>query len=157
MSAGVLYQGSSEIGEVIKRKLMRLTVAIDGVRVSVVPASGVRGAEVNAMIARAQKGNRRNPFYLNREDLRLVRGTARALAKSDTVVRFNVFKAIGEYMLDAVLRNISDQRNPGGAPFKALTTTYAKFKQRKYGFTTPILKATGDLMASLRIRIDRVR
>lgn len=158
MSADAELKGRDQIADVIKRKLLRVTAAIDGVRVSILPtSSATRGAEENAMIARVQKGKQRNPFYLTREDRHLVKATGKGLGSASTTLRFNTFKAIGDYMHDAVMRNFQQQRNPGGGSFKPLSKNYAEAKRRKYGFTTPILKASNQLMPSLHIRIDRVR
>jgi hypothetical protein len=55
----------------------------------------------------------------------------------------------------SIRRNVEEQRNPDGSAFTKLTAAYARRKQRKVGFIVPILRATGDLLGGLRVRVDR--
>jgi len=63
---------------------------------------------------------------------------------------------IGDKMLKVMLGHVKSQTSKGGVPFRGLTDSYAAYKRRKYGFTVPILKATGDLLGGLRVRVDRL-
>jgi hypothetical protein len=51
--------------------------------------------------------------------------------------------------MDAVVERIESQRTATGAAPRELTEAYAKQKQRRFGFVTPIGKASGQLLESL--------
>lgn len=163
MSASAELQGiGDQIAVAVKLKATKVSVALDGTRISVVPA-GKRGADQNAKIAgvQADKENKtkwkRNPWYISREDMEPIRFVLKAIGSPDASVRQRAIKSVGDLMLIAVAKNIEKQLNPGGSAFTPLSKAYAAFKQRKFGFIAPILKASGDLIGDLRIAVDKIR
>ncbi len=122
-----------------------------------VVAGGKRGGLRNALIAHAQANKRRNRVYLGNEAMQVVRFLARDLASRLASVRSAVGKAIGDEMIESIAKNVQKQQNVEGDKFTPLTAGYALRKQRKHGFVLPILKATGDLLGGLRVRILRSR
>jgi hypothetical protein len=120
-----------------------------------VVAGGKRGAVKNALIARAQANQRRNPFYLNKRAMQAIRFLVNGAVSSVASVRASAHKAIADEMLVSIGENAQAQRNPGGDGFKPLSQGYALRKQRAVGFVLPILKRSGDLLGGLRTRINR--
>lgn len=134
--------------------------------------AGGRGE--NPMIVHVQAKLGRNPFYLTRNEREPIKAAiakvfaAQVMASlraqlgrpprpdnsADTVAAHLL--RIGERMLKVMLGHVKAQTSKGGVPFRALTDSYAAYKRRKYGFTVPILKATGDLLGGLRVRVDRL-
>jgi hypothetical protein len=156
MSAGAQLQGLDGIARFVQLKALKVSQSLDGTRISVVP-SGARGADQNAIIARAQANRGRAPWYISREDMEPIRFVAKALGSADAGVRQQAITSIGQLMLAAIGNNIAKQSNADGARFAPLTAAYAAFKRRKFGFIAPILKATNDLLGGLRVKIDRIR
>jgi hypothetical protein len=70
------------------------------------------------------------------------------VVSDDSLAAAGLKAAMGAYMA-AVKERIENQVVAGGGAPKELTPAYAALKQRKYGFTTPIGKATGQLLAAL--------
>lgn len=123
--------------------------------ISIIPR-GRRGAAKNALIARAQANRRRNPFYLNTAAKQRVRFLANGLTSVSAAVRDAAAKQIGATMIVSIGENVAAQTNPpGGGKFTPLSEAYARRKQRRFGFTLPILKAEGDLLGGLGVRVDR--
>lgn len=122
---------------------------------AVVEAGGLRGAARNALIARAQANNRRDPWYINPKAMSDIRELAGSLTSQNLTVRVAAAKAIGSRLLMNIAENVQAQRNKDGGPFTPLTAAYARRKQQMEGFVRPILKATGDLLAGLHARVTR--
>lgn len=120
-----------------------------------IATGGARGAEKNALIARAQANRQRDPFYLPTEALAKIQALAQTMFGLARDARGPVLELIGTVMLATIQSNVDGQRNPGGQPFTPLTVAYAKRKQHRFGFVVPILRATGDLIKGLRVVIDR--
>jgi hypothetical protein len=120
-----------------------------------VVAGGKRGALKNALIAHAQANQQRDPFYVNKRAMEMIRFLAKGLVSKAMGVRESAAKQIGDAMLISIGENVKGQRNVGGDSFRPLTAGYALRKQRKFGFVRPVLKATGDLLSGLRVRITR--
>jgi hypothetical protein len=154
MSAGVTMDGTDQIAAAIGSKLLKMTQAVGTTEIGVV-AGGRRGAAKNALIAQVQAARQRNPWYLDKDAMTAIRFVARGLASEDSGVVANALKQVGALMVECVRRNIDNQRGPGGATFRELTARYAAFKRRKYGFISPILKATGDLIDGLKAQITK--
>lgn len=125
----------------------------ESVEIAVV-TGGTRGASKNALIARVQSAYGRNPFYLNAKTLQVIRAAARGLfGAAGTAKRTS--DSIGAAMLVSINENVGKQQNPDGGKFAELTTGYARRKQAKWGFVKPILRASGDLLGGLRVRVTR--
>ena len=114
---------------------------------------GRRGGVKNALIARAQANRRRDPFYINRKAKETIKFLVNGLTSVIESTREMAAKQIGDAMLISIGENVQKQANKEGSGFTPLTSGYALRKKRKFGFTTPILKATGDLLGGLRARI----
>lgn len=144
----------SRVQDAVRRRMTivgaKLTADIN------VVAGGQRGIDANTMIANVQAANRRNPWYLADKAKDACRILVRRMA-ADPALADAQLKRIGRLVLDGILENVANQANRGGKPFKALTAAYAAYKQRKFGFTVPILKATNDLLGGLRVVIERPR
>jgi hypothetical protein len=104
-----------------------------------------------------QAARKRNPFYVNRRAMQTIRFLVNGLTSAVDSVRMGAEKAIADELLVSIGENVEGQRNPDGRGFTPLTAAYARRKQRKFGFTIPILKATGDLLGGLRTRVNRHR
>lgn len=113
------------------------------------------GRPTNALIAKVQASNRRNPFYLSRTARQRIRDLLSAAKPGPFHV--DTLAKIGDVMLKAIKDNVRSQANKDGSIFAPLSPEYAAYKRRKFGFTTPILKATNDLLGGLRWVIDRRR
>lgn len=140
----------------IEAKIKAALGSVEGTEIAIV-AGGSRGASKNALIAKVQAGQMRNPFYLDQQAKEGIRFAAGGLTAAQYSVRKRAVEIMGELMLLAIGRNVERQQNPGGNRFKPLTDKYAAYKRRKFGFTVPILKATGDLLGGLRVRIQKLR
>jgi hypothetical protein len=68
--------------------------------------------------------------------------------KTDPIAAAGLRAAMVAYM-DAVVKRIEAQRTASGGAPKQLTHGYAEEKRRKFGFETPIGKASGQLLAAL--------
>ncbi len=155
MAVGVELQGAGEpMARVIAAKLAGLTAVTESHAVNIV-AGGARGGKKNAMIAAVQAIAKRSPWYPNKQAMEGIRFAARGLASDSRTTQVRALSDIGELLLASIRRNVEEQRNPDGSAFKPLTAAYARRKQRKLGFTIPILRATGDLLGGLRVRVDR--
>jgi len=155
VSVQVELQGAGDaMARAIATKLAGIGAAAGTSTVNVV-AGGQRGGRKNAMIAAVQAIAKRSPWYPNREAMQAIRFAARGLASGDRGTQVRALADIGEVLLASIRRNVAEQKNPDGSQFKALTAAYARRKQRKLGFTIPILRATGDLLGGLRVRVDR--
>ncbi len=86
-----------------------------------------------------------------------IRFVAKALGSADASVRQRAITTIGQLMLAAIAHNVERQRDKSGGAFAPLSKAYAAYKQRKYGFIAPILKATNDLLGGLRVTVDKIR
>ena len=140
----------------IEARISQVLGSINGTTIDVV-AGGSRGGTKNALIARVQTGHLRNPFYLDREAKDAVRFAAGGLSAAQYSTRQRAVGIIGDLMLLAIGRNVEKQQNPNASKFKPLTPAYAAAKRRKFGFVTPILKATNDLLGGLRVRVGKIR
>lgn len=119
-----------------------------------VVTGGTRGATKNALIAKVQAARLRNPFYLNGKALALIKAAAPALFSIGSNAKLAA-EAIGNAMLISIQENVSAQKNPDGGTFTGLTTGYARRKQAKWGFVRPVLRASGDLLGGLLVRVTR--
>lgn len=157
MSAGAEIQGLGDaVATAVRLKALKVSQSLDGTRISVIPG-GARGADRNAVIAKVQQGLKRSPWFIDRNDMEPIRFVAKSLGSADAGVRQRAITSIGQLMLAAIAHNVERQRNPGGSAFAPLSKAYAAYKQRKFGFIAPILKATGDLISGLRVTVDRIR
>jgi hypothetical protein len=117
-------------------------------------AGGARGASKNALIAKFQAARLRNPFYLNARTVGIVKAAAPALFSAAGAAK-RTAETIGAAMLISIHENVDAQRNADGGKFTALSAKYAAYKRRKFGFVTPVLRATGDLLGGLKVRVIR--
>jgi hypothetical protein len=117
-------------------------------------AGGARGASRNALIARSLAEHGRNMFYASAKTLQLVKAAASGLFAAGGAAR-RTADSIGNMLLIGIHENLGAQKNPDGAGFRPLTTGYARRKQRKWGFTKPIGRASGDLLGGLLVRVTR--
>lgn len=134
-------------------------LALGTTTISVV-AGGERGGAKNALIAKTQAAPRskrwkRDPFYLSQRTKERLRFLARGMASADYTTRKRATDDIGNVMLSGILENVEAQRNPGGDKFTKLTPNYAAYKRRKFGFVTPVLRASGDLLGGLKVKVER--
>jgi len=120
-----------------------------------IATGGARGAELNALIARAQANRGRDPFWFPSNVVDDLRERIRRALGVNGPARAAVYQGIGNVMLTTIQSNVDAQRGPGGTSFRSLTPEYARRKQRKFGFVTPILRATGDLMKGLKVVITK--
>lgn len=151
MSVGVSMEGADQVAAAIRTKLLKMRVVSGGgVEIGVAPGGRVRSPEKNALIARVQSALQRNPWYLDKDTMTALRFVARGVASEDVGTVMAAIGRLGSLMVDAVRKNIGNQRNASGSTFAELTARYAAFKRRKYGFIHPILRATGDLMDNLK-------
>ena len=153
MSFETVLQGEDQIGGVITAACLAAIDGLDGATVDVV-AAGMRGQSKNTLIAMVQAKRLRDPFYLDADAQESINSALQALAAKQYSTRFRALTLAGQLMLNAIGRNVDAQRNPDGSGFASLTVKYAAIKRRKYGFTDPILRATGDLLDNLRIQIN---
>ncbi len=153
MSVGVEFEGENEIAGTIEAAMRDAIGNVDGVSVSVV-AGGSRGQQKNTLIAKVQAKQLRDPFYLDAQAMESIRFAAQGVTAKQYSTRKRALDLCGEVMLNGIGRNVEKQANPGGQSFKALTEKYAAMKKRKFGFVTPILKATGDMLGGLRVWIQ---
>lgn len=157
MSASAEIQGlGDQIAAAVKLKATKVSSALDGTRLSVVPG-GARGAGRNALIANVQAGRQRSPWYIDRGDMEPIRFVAKALGSADASVRQRAITTIGQLMLAAIAHNVERQLDKTGGRFAPLSKAYAAYKQRKFGFIAPILKATNDLLGGLKVTVDKIR
>lgn len=125
-------------------------------------AGGVRGSAQNALIAKTQAKPtggrwRRNPFYLSQRTKERLRFLARGMTSNEPSTRRRTADDIGNVVLQGVYENVEGQRNPDKSKFTKLTPAYAAYKRRKFGFVTPILRASGDLLGGLAVRVQSTR
>lgn len=120
-----------------------------------IQTGGARGADLNALIARAQANRGRDPFWFPADVVKQLRDRIQRAMSVNVTARQAVYQGIGQAMLAAIQSNVDAQRGPGGTSFRALTPEYARRKQRKFVFVTPILRATGDLMKGLKVVITK--
>lgn len=152
MLTSVELQGSNEMGGTIEAAINKAIGGMNGAEVAIV-AGGARGGDKNALIAKVQAKQLRDPFYLDPQGMESIRFATAGVTAAQYSTRKRALMLIGELMLNAIGRNVEKQQNPGGSRFKELTANYAAYKKRKYGFSHPILRATGDLLKGLRVRI----
>lgn len=117
-----------------------------------VTTGGARGAEKNALIARVQAAHGRNLAYINSRAMQLIRAAIPGLFQGAAAAR-RTAEAIGNAMLISIQENVAAQRNPDGSAFRPLSPNYAAAKRRKFGFVVPVLRASGDLLGGLKVRI----
>lgn len=159
MSVGMDIAGiGPAVSAAVAAKAKAVMLSTDGIAVSVV-AGGNRGADKNALIAAVQAARKRSPWFIKKgsETWSALRFVAGGLTSSDYSVRKRAVDQIGKLMIEAIGLNVAAQRNQDGSAFAPLTAAYAGYKRRKFGFVAPILKATGDLLGGLRVRVDRLR
>ncbi len=118
-------------------------------------AGGKRGADVNATIAAVQASHGRNPWYIASDDKLILKLMLMRFAVAAETVKSKALNDIGRFVLRSLLSNVTAQRNKDGSTFARLTEKYIAYKKRKFGFTVPILKATGDLLGGVRVVINR--
>lgn len=116
-------------------------------------AGGARGGRENALIARAQARMGRAAFGLDARWLTEIRRMVAALGGRPA--RDADLLPIGRRAIEGVLDNVARQREVSGRPFRSLTEPYARQKLRRHGFIRPILRATGDLLDGMHVRISR--
>jgi hypothetical protein len=120
-----------------------------------IQAGGVRGAVRNTAIAAFQAAMDRDPWFLNGTALEQVKFLIGGLTSSVSAVRLNAAREIGNVMLQSIRENVARQLNKDGSPFRELKTGYALRKQKALGFIKPIMRATGDLLDHLKVRVVR--
>lgn len=150
LAPNVRFHAVTDIGGLIKDVLTTFGNDLD-VKFNVTTGSGSRSEQTNALIAVVQAENGRNPFYLNQQQSAVVVGQ---VAKIATGKGFN-WRTVSDSILTFIKQNAAAQISASGYPFKPLTAAYAQRKKRQFGFVTPILRATGDLLGGLRVRVDR--
>jgi hypothetical protein len=155
MIAGVELQDDGAEAA-IEAQIKSVLQGVDGATVDI-EAGGARGGALNALIARVQKTFRRNPFYLDEQAKEAIRFALRGATAAQFSTRLRSLLLVGDLMKSAVLRNVDEQQNPDGSAFKELTAAYAAAKRRKHGFIVPILKATGDLLGGLKVRVTMAK
>lgn len=153
MSASIEIEGEDGIGSAIEASINRAIGGLDGAVASIV-AGGRRGQGTNTLIAKVQTGQMRDPFYLDAQARQAIRFALNGLTAGNYSTRMRALVLAGELMLNAIARNVERQQNADGQSFKDLTAKYAAAKRRKFGFVTPILRATGDLLGNLKARVD---
>lgn len=141
------------VGRALSQRIARLSADYPTHTINVV-AGGARGVDKNTLIADVQAGRRRNPWYLSAEAKEALRFVFRPMW-ADPAKTMSQLQKAGQVILDAIRLNVARQKNKSGSGFQALTPNYAAYKRRKFGFVTPILRATGDLLDGLRVVIDR--
>lgn len=151
LAPAVHFHAVTDIGGLIRDVLTTFGSDVD-VQFSITPG-GMRGAHRNAVIALVQAEAGRNPFYLSREQSANV---CSQVAKIATGRGYN-WRTVGHTILEAIKENADSQISANGRGFTRLTEAYAKRKAKKHGFVIPILKATGDLLNGLKVRIDQKR
>lgn len=156
MIGTVTIEGGEGFRAALEAKITQVMGAFEGAEVAIVPA-GARGQPKNTLIARVQQAMQRDPFYLDEQAKEAIRFALRGLMAAQYSVRKRALEITGEIMLLAIDRAFGAQRNPGGGSFRPLTPAYANAKRRKFGFVTPVLRASGDLLDNLRVRITKVR
>lgn len=156
MSVGVEFQGEDKISSTIEAAIKASIGGMDGASVCVV-AGGARGGDKNALIAKVQAKQLRDPFYLDAQAKEAIRFAAQGLTAAQYSTRKRAAALMGELMLNAIGRNVEKQQNANGGGFKPLSKNYAAYKRRRFGFVTPILRATGDLLKRLKVVIDGIR
>ena len=128
--------------------------AIGTVEFAVV-AGGSRGQAKNTMIAKVQQARERDPWFINRESREALKFAARGLASIASDTAAAAAQQIKTLLFDAVRTNVENMKNADGTTFRELTARYAAFKRRKFGFISPILRATNDLLGGLRVMVTR--
>ena len=156
MIGTVRIEGGDEFQRALEAKINAAIGSFNGTVIDIVP-SGKRGQAANTVIGNVLKSQERNPFYLDAQAKDAIRFAMRGLMAAQYSVRQRAVEIVGEVMKLSVARNLDAQKNPGGGAFRPLTTVYAAFKQRRFGYIVPIGRATGDLMDNLRARITKVR
>lgn len=120
-----------------------------------VKTGGQRGGSVNRMIAEVQAGRQRSPWYLNKKAIEGIRFAARGLLSVAGGTRRAAEQAIKSLMLISIGENVQAQKNPDGSKFTQLTARYAAYKRRRFGYSTKILQASGDLLGGLKVEVRR--
>lgn len=72
-------------------------------------------------------------------------------APGDDALAGSMLRAAIKAYSEAVKDRIESQRVAGGGSPDPLTPEYAAYKERKYGFTSPIGKASGQLLEGLAV------
>lgn len=148
--------GATDLDQQIERRLNDWVARHSDISVELHAGSGKRAADVNAMIAKVQAKQKRDPWFFDREMLADIKQLITRAASFPRQWRMRELRRVGDRMLAGVLAHVRDQTNKRGA-FRALTEEYAKAKQRKHGFVTPILVATGELTLQLTTKVRRRR
>ncbi len=159
MPIQVAFENVDSLASAIEAKISRALQSVDGVRIAIV-AGGRRGQDRNTTNAQAKPLSRRwkrDPFYFNARMRERIRFAARGLTSPDYSTRKRAVDDMGEAMLEGVAENVAGQRNADASGFTKLTPNYAAFKRRRFGHVTPILRASGDLLDGLKVRVDKQR
>lgn len=123
----------------------------------VVEAGGARGGETNAMIAGVQASARRNPFYLTKDQLKVLKlALKKAAAGPGRGWDTSALQEVADLVLRYIRENVFRQANRDDSPFRPLTEAYARAKRAR-GQGDVILIATGDLVRGLRAIVRRAR
>lgn len=152
-SAQQKHFGVAKASQALKRafKTQEMRIASSGDKY------GPRSGSQNAEIAAAQIRMGRNPWLISKKERGEVLSRAMFhLRKFDKTGKAQFIKyGLGEIAtayIKLCMRHITQQRS-GNVPFRELTKSYAKQKKRDFGFTKPILVATGQLKQSLGYRV----
>ncbi len=166
LHTSVTVSGRNEIAGTIEAAINAVIRRFDGIEVAIVAGGDDRSASQNALIAKVQAGKKpfpsgkrtaRDPFYVDQQASETIRFSVRGLTAESPGTQRKALDTITKAMIESVNRNVEKQQNPNGAPFTALTLSYAAFKRRRFGFTTPIVRASGDLLDNLSVRITAAR
>lgn len=152
MPVAVELQGEDQISGTIQAAINRALAGLDESEVAIV-AGGARGSAKNTLIARVQQAWQRNPFYLDDQAKQSIAFALRGLTAGSYSTRLRALTLAGEAMKNAIARNLAAQANPDGSNFRALTEKYAAYKRRKFGYVVPIMRASGDLMDNLQVKV----
>jgi len=120
-----------------------------------VKAGGARGGAKNAMITHVLAAAGRNFTWVNPKTKGQIALAARGLFSAAAGAKRNAVETIKALLLVGIGENVQAQKNPGGGGFRPLTARYAAMKQRKFGRTVPIGKASGDLLGGLHVEVRR--
>ena len=159
MSVAVTMEGTDQIANAIQAALVKIHLPSGSVEIV---AGGRRGEAKNALIAQVQAARKRNPWYISDDIMSLIRLLLHDLIRQQTafglargLVGPQFLKDVGNLMVLSVQENIRQQKNRDGTTFGELSKRYAAFKRRKFGFVSPILKATGDLIDGIKAVVHK--
>jgi hypothetical protein len=87
---------------------------------------------------------------MRKAEKRKAKGKEAFKGNESSVIKGLALRAAMNTYSDLVIKRIEDQVDFNGAPLAPLSESYAKEKTRVWGFATPILKASGQLIDALR-------